>query len=1283
MLRDRFGMRNKLNRIKNMSVEDPRFPAEFSRLADQIKKSVDLRTIRADHVPIPTIDSELPIFERQQQIGEAIRQHQVVVVSGATGSGKSTQLPLMALQNGFGISGLIGHTQPRRIAARGVASRVAQQLGSSLGTDVGFKIRFADQTSERTYVKLMTDGILLAETQSDRFLEQYDLIIVDEAHERSLNIDFLLGYLKRILAKRKELRLIITSATIDTERFAQHFATGPSTVPIIDVEGRTFPVEIQYRPLLTVGDEVSSKDQEDHIVSACRDVAGDSDGDTLVFLPTENDIRTIHKKLRASRLPGRATEILPLYARLSTAQQNQIFSPGKERRIVLATNVAESSITVPRIHYVIDSGTARISHYAPRSKVQRLPIQPISQASADQRAGRCGRIGPGICIRLYSQEDLESRPKFTTPEIRRTNLASVILQTLALKLGHVEKFPFIDPPRPESIRDGFKTLFELGAVDDHRRLTGLGRRLARLPVDPRIGRMLFAADEENCLSEVLIIAAALEIQDPRVRPAEKKKSADSAHEKFKQEGSDFISLLNIWDFFHQLKSDLSKSKLRKACEQNFLSFTLMRQWQDIHRQLRAMVIDQQLKPRKRTDDFDAIHRSLLAGLLSGIATLGERHEYLGAGGIKFHLWPGSGVFGAKPKWIMAAEIVETSRRFGRTVAKINPTWIEPLSKHLTKSRYSDPCWSKKQQSVTASEHVSLWGLPIVAGRRVNYGRIDPDVSRSIFIQEALAAGLLEANFDFLNHNQWLIQQIEAEAAKTRDRGLIVDTHSTEVFYQERLPSDIYDKVSLSQALQQLPDLDSNLRMTRADLLPNSQISDSASLYPDEVRVGSMKIPVDYRFSPGANDDGATIRLPIEAIGQLDEVQAGWLVPGFMKSQVIALIRSLPKSIRRSLVPAPETAEQVVQNIEFGKGNFIDAVARELSRCGGMPIQPSQFKLEKIDDHLKVNLQVVADSGDVIAEARSLTELRNQLGPQLSTSFVEVDDDTWHQDGLTDWTWGDLPTESTICRGATQLAAYPTIVDQQTCVGLRLSDSRTAGEAQTRRGLVRLYQILNRKSLKSQVNWLPDLDRHCLTLSRVVPLADIKPQLADLIARIGFVENQNLPGCEADFRKLQSTAAERIGIATQEVASWLPKFADRLHEVHLGLDELPERFLAAQGDIRQQLLHLTSTDFLAATEWNWLQQFPRYLQAISYRIDRLGSTDLAKDRSAMDLIRSFWERFETVSEFHATQAIVDPELGRYRWMIEEFRVSLFAQPLGTSLKVSEQRLEKQWSQVRQS
>ena len=1254
--------------------------SQISKLKSEVESSVQLRKRRQDNIPPSNLADDLPVVARQQEIIQAVRDHQVVVISGETGSGKSTQIPPMLLGAGFGVAGVIGHTQPRRIAARGVAARIAEQLDRPLGSDVGFKIRFSDQTNPETYIKLMTDGILLAETQSDRFLEQYEVIIIDEAHERSLNIDFLLGYLKNILPKRPDLRLIITSATIDTARFADHFTIDiDHPVPIIEVEGRTYPVEIQYRPPELL-DDGNSSDADDHLVSVCEELSGIDDGDMLVFLPTERDIRNVSKKLRSARLKRGGAEILPLYARLSTDQQNQIFKPGKARRIVLATNVAESSITVPRIRYVIDSGTARTSYYAARSKVQRLPIQAISQASANQRSGRCGRIGPGICVRLYSEDDYLGRPEFTTPEIRRTNLASVILQTLSLRLGSIDSFPFVDPPHPEAIRDGLKTLFEIGAVNERRELTPLGKRLAKMPVDPRIGKMIFAGEENQCLAEILVIAAALEIQDPRVRPVEKQKAADAQHEKFRHETSDFLSLLKLWDFFQDQKKKLSTGKLRKSCQQNFLSYTLMRQWMDIHRQLVQIAKDQKLHPRKRKDDFDSIHQSLMTGLLSGVALLTDRHEYTGAGNIKFHLWPGSGVFEAKPKWIIAAELVETSRRYGRTIAKISPQWIEPLARHLTKHHYYDPHWSQKQQTVMASENVTLFGVPIVNGRRIGYAKIDPEVSRDLLIDPGLVEDQVTFPFDFLKHNRWLLDEVKAEADKTRDRDLIVDRNNLAAFYQQTLPADVADVAALRRAIKADEQLDQRLRMTRADIMPHSGSVDLGQQFPNEVKIGSMEVPVDYRFEPGAKDDGASIKIPLEGIGQIDDVQTGWLVPGLLQSRIVALIRSLPKSVRRSLVPAPDTAEVVAQQLQFGEGRFIQAVAAELTRIGGLRIDETMFRLDKLDAHLSVNLQVVDESGEVIAQGRSIGEIRSQLGQEHVSNIVEIQDEQWQQDGLTEWNWGDFPREIQIQRGQTTLGAFPTIVDQQSCVGLRLSDSAHASDITTRNGLVRLFQLANKKALRSHTRWLPNLEQHSLCLARFVKSDNLKKDLADLMCRIGFVDREKIPRSRNAFDMLQSNAGERLSIAGQAVAKWLPGLSVSLQQVDLGLESLPERHHKAKQDIRLQIQELTSTGFLSQTPWSWLQQYPRYFEAIQLRMEKLGQE---KDQASQSLIDDYWTKYSEIKSFQQTQAIVDPELIQYRWMIEEFRVSLFAQQLGTAIKVSTNRLDKQWAKIRKT
>ena len=911
MLREQFWLRSQRQRILEQELAGRDQTEQRARWQQRLIESMALRETRGQNLPTSKLDTELPIAARADEIAEAIANHQVVVLSGETGSGKSTQLPLICLQMGLGVGGFIGHTQPRRIAARSVAARIAEQLQTRIGETVGYKIRFGDQTSPQTLVKLMTDGILLAETGSDRFLNQYEVIIIDEAHERSLNIDFLLGYLRRLLPKRPDLKLIITSATIDTARFAEHFTLDPANpVPVINVEGRTYPVDIEYMPVGGERDsEADDQDLETATVEAVLELGNRDWGDMLVFLPTEQAIRSLAKKLRARLLDsdrGGRTEILPLYARLTTEQQNSIFKPGAARRIVLATNVAESSITVPRIRYVVDQGLARISRYAPRSKVQRLPIEAISQASADQRAGRCGRVAAGVCVRLFGEDDYKQRPRFTTPEIRRTNLASVILQTVALHLGAIDEFPFIDPPGNDAIRDGYKTLHEIGAVDEARRLTRLGKQLARLPVDPRVGRMLFAGSANGCLEEVLAIASALEVQDPRVRPPERQAAADQAHSQWLDDDSDFIAVLNLWNWLHARRESLSNSQFRRACAQNHLSFMLVQQWMDVHRQLKSLCREHRLQLASDRDNYASIHQALLTGLLSGVAMITDRREYVGAGGIKFVLWPGSGVSKgkSKPEWVLVAEIVETSQRFGRMVARIDPGWIEALATHIVRRSYSDPHWSKKQQSAMALEKVSLFGLPVVAGRPVRYGSIDPQHARQLFIEKGLVEGEMRSDPPFLKHNRQVLEDIQSLAAKTRQRTFVIDDYAVRNFYERRLPAEAVDAARLAELTRAAPELDSQLRFTIDDLVENKSVSKSRDEFPDSIEIGELRLPVKYNFAPGTIDDGVNVRVPVEAISQIHENHLGWSVPGMLQSRIIALIRSLPKQVRRNLVPAP-------------------------------------------------------------------------------------------------------------------------------------------------------------------------------------------------------------------------------------------------------------------------------------------------------------------------------------------------------------------------------------------
>lgn len=1280
MQKDRFRFSREATALRRKLATDPeKNVARVESLAAAVAESVNQCQQRRERLPTVSLDESLPLFEKREQIAEAIRNHQVVVISGETGSGKSTQLPLIALQLGLGVSGFIGHTQPRRIAARSVASRIASQMGCSLGSHVGFKIRFDDQTGDDTYVKLMTDGILLAETQTDRFFDAYQMIIIDEAHERSLNIDFLIGRLKQILPRRPDLKVVVTSATIDTQRFAEHFqVAGALPVPIINVEGRTWPVELRYRPVAE-GEEPGSG-PVDHIVETTVDIVIEERGDILVFLPTENDIREVSRKLKGALGSNSSVDILPLYARLSMAQQNAIFQTGSRRRIVLATNVAESSITVPGIRIVVDSGTARISRYAPRSKVQRLPIEAISQASAKQRAGRCGRIGPGICVRLYSEDDFESRPKFTTPEIRRTNLASVILQTLALGLGEIAEFPFIDPPHADAIADGYRTLFEIRAIDAGRQLAPIGKWLAKLPLDPRIGRMIHAAADENCLHEILIIAAALEIQDPRMRPAEKQQAADERHQKFRHDKSDFMSWLKVWDFFHKRRQDLSRSKFRLACQDHFLSINLLHQWQEIHRQLLNVVQLSGLRIRHRQDDYGAIHRSLLAGLLSGIAQLADKQEYTGAGGIKFSLWPGSGIFKAKPKWIVVAEIVETSRRFGRTAAAIDPAWIETLSEHLSKTEFVDPHWSKKAQSVMAYQNVKLFGLPIVARRRVGYSKIDPELSRQLFIEMGLAEFDVRENFAFLEHNRLLLDEVEKLAAKARRREWVIDSQLLTGFYDQRLPADCVDVASLRRALKIDSQLDSNLRMEMQHLIAARDLEPVTSDFPDSIQIGSMQLPVEYRFEPGQELDGATVQIPKDGLGQINDVQAGWLIPGLNQFRIVSMIKSLPKSIRRNLVPVPETAQRVAANIRPEDGSFAAAVAKQLTAITGQRVAPEMFDLSRIDEHLFVNLQVVDDQGELIAQGRNINELRIQFGGD-SRNFVETEDSQWNQDGLTAWTWGELPTEIVVRRGVTELTVFPAIVDLENSIGLRIVDSREQAAQLTRSGMLRLYAIALKKKLKQQVSWLPDLDRHQLKLVPLVPANQLQPGLMDLIARIAFLSGNQTARTQQQFEDDIQRSTERISIATLEVAKWLPRFADSVHAAELARETMPAEFVDVAADISRQINQLVGPGFLSATDWEWLQHFPRYFAAITIRCQKISAVTLATDQEHQSEIAEYWSRYEQIRTGHEALAVYDPELNRLRWMIEEYRVSLFAQKLGTCFSVSAKRLDNQMLKIK--
>ncbi len=1279
MMPDQFRLRQRLRSLQQVGADAKTLDTRLAQIAAQVEQSVVRRQERLRCLPRITYDESLPIHARRAEIAAALRDHPVIIVCGETGSGKSTQLPKICLEMGRGVDGAIGHTQPRRLAARSIATRLAEELGSPLGQEVGYKIRFTDRTRSETYVKLMTDGILLAETQHDRFLNQYDTIILDEAHERSLNIDFLLGYLKRLLPRRPELRLMITSATIDAARFSEHFPSAKGAAPIVEVSGRGYPVEVRYRPL-EADDEGEEPELGDQIVSAVEELTRDQGGDILVFLPTERDIRETATVLaRYAQRRQRPLELLPLYARLPANQQNLVFAPHPHQRVVLATNVAESSLTVPGIRAVVDTGTARISRYSPRSKVQRLPIESVSQASADQRLGRCGRIGPGIGIRLYSQDDYLARDKYTTPEIRRTNLASVILQTMALKLGAIEEFPFLDPPRSDAIRDGYKTLFELGAIDRHRQLTAIGQELSRWPVDPRVGRMILAADDHGCLEEMLIIASGLEVQDPRERPAEKAQLADQCHAPHADSSSDFFSLLKLWDFYHHLKETLSRNQLSKACHQNFLSYNRLREWADIYRQLRQIVEESGRKLHPRRDDYDAVHRALLTGLLSGIAYRGDTYEYTGAGGNKLHLWPGSALFQERPKWIVAAELVETTRRYCRVVARINPDWIEPLAAHLVSQSYSEPHWDRRSGSAMVYQRVSLFGLLIVPRRRVPLGPVDPDTARQLFIQHGLVEGDLPGQLALLDHNRAVLKEIEALAAKQRRSDWIVGQQAVYQYYDQHLPTHVVDLQRLKSWLRNAGDgKQSALRMRREDLLPEAADDDPSKQFPDHMALTKARFPLRYRFVPGDSQDGVTVTVPKHAINQVSKEQIDWLVPGRLEEKITALIRSLPKSIRRCLVPAPDMARQAAEQLRFGEGPFLPTLARALEQISGETVPADAFQLDRLPPHLVMKVRVVDDDGSTLAVDDSLERLRDSFGSQAEGASGHIDDSAWDRPPTSDWDFGDLPKEVTVKRGGVRVSAYPAVLEQQDRVVVRLLDTLDRAELESRAGIRRLYYLAERKSLQAHVAWLPRLRDVKLLSASLITSRELDTQLALLIADRAFLGDQALPRCEADYRQRLGDAAERASLAVQQIATLVYPLFESYHAARLALEKLPaSRFPAAAEDVRQQLARLLPTGFLTSTTWTWLQHFPRYLAATAHRIEKLTQGGQARDAQGMAQLQPWLDQYLQRCESHRQRGAVDPQLILFRWMLEEFRVSLFAQQLGTATTVSTPRLEKQW------
>ncbi|MFB8784524.1 ATP-dependent RNA helicase HrpA [Streptomyces albogriseolus] len=1299
-LRDAHRLGRRLEGARKIRKPEAR-AAVLGEIEAEVAAAQERMAARRARVPQVRYPEQLPVSQKKDAIAEAIRDHQVVIVAGETGSGKTTQIPKICMELGRGVRGMIGHTQPRRIAARTVAERVAEELDTPLGEAVGWKVRFTDQVDpEATFIKLMTDGILLAEIQTDRELRAYDTIIIDEAHERSLNIDFLLGYLAQLLPKRPDLKVVITSATIDPERFSRHFGDAP----IIEVSGRTYPVEVRYRPLLEEDSEDADRDQITAITDAVEELMAEGPGDILVFLSGEREIRDTADALNKKRY--RSTEVLPLYARLSHAEQHRVFQPHGGRRIVLATNVAETSLTVPGIKYVIDPGFARISRYSHRTKVQRLPIEPVSQASANQRKGRCGRTSDGICVRLYSEDDFLSRPEFTDAEILRTNLASVILQMTAAGLGEIEKFPFIDPPDHRNIRDGVQLLQELGALDPtqkdpRKRLTQTGRKLAQLPVDPRLARMVLEADRNGCVREVMVIAAALSIQDPRERPADKQTQADQQHARFRDETSDFLAFLNLWRYIREQQKERGSSSFRRMCKQEYLNFLRIREWQDIYAQLRTVAKQMGLHLNDQDAPADRIHVSLLSGLLSHIGMKdvkeskdsgqgggrrdGGRNEYLGARNAKFAVFPGSALFKKPPRFVMSAELVETSRLWARVNAKIEPEWVEPLAEHLLKRTYSEPHWEKDQAAVMAYEKVTLYGVPIVAQRKVNYGRIDPELSRELFIRNALVEGDWRTHHKFFADNRKLLTEVEELEHRARRRDILVDDETLFDFYDQRIPDHVVSGAHFDSwwkhKRREQPDL---LDFEREMLIRESADAVTKADYPDTWRQGPLKFRVTYQFEPGADADGVTVHIPLQVLNQVTDEGFDWQIPGLREEVVTELIRSLPKPIRRHYVPAPNYAKAFLERAVPLQEPLTVTMARELKRVVGVPFEADDFDWSRVPDHLRVTFRIVDERRRTLAEDKDLEALKLTLRPKARKALSQAaaataqrqGGESLERTGLTDWTIGSLTQVFETRRAGQPVKAYPALVDDGDSVSVRLFDSEAEQAEAMWKGTRRLILLgipVNPAKFASEKLTNPQK----LALS-ANPHGSVQALFDDcaMAAADRLIADFGGPVWdEESYRKLfdkvraeiVDTTVRAVGQVQQVLAAW-QACERRLKSVR------SPALLPNLQDVRTQLDGLVKPGFVTEAGLRRLPDLMRYLVAADRRLQQMPA-NAQRDTTRMAKVHEMRDEYAWLLEQMPQGRPVPQQVRDIRWMIEELRVSYFAHALGTAYPVSDKRIVK--------
>jgi len=1265
--KDQHRFRTQLKKVQ--AAKSPEQKAALAVLVEKIKKSseqAEQRRLACPKISFP----DLPISEKRREIAELIEQHQVVILCGETGSGKTTQLPKICLDLGRGFKGQIGHTQPRRLAAITVAQRIADELNTELGNAVGYKIRFQGKENTQTLVKLMTDGILLAEIKSDPFLSQYDTLILDEAHERSLNIDFLLGYMKWLLPKRPDLKLIVTSATIDPERFSKHF----NGAPIINVSGRTYPVEMRYRPIGVDSDQ-SEQDRVQAIVNAAEELHRNRAGDMLVFLSGEREIREAAEALKKHHPAG--YDILPLYSRLSGKEQAEIFKPHKKPRIVLATNVAETSLTVPGIRCVIDTGLARISRFSQRSKIQQLPIEPISQASANQRSGRCGREAAGICIRLFSEDDFNQRPEFTEPEILRTNLASVILQMKSLKLAEISHFPFLEPPADKMIRSGVRSLHELGALDEVEKLTQIGRRLTQFPLDPQFGRMLLAAEQFNCLDEVLTIVSALTIQDPRERPSDKAKYADEKHKVFQNETSDFLSFLVLWREIQAQKKALSNNQFRKYCREHFLAYMRIKDWEDIRRQLLDLIRKNlNLTLNSSNADDDAIHQALLTGLVTRIGFKHEQAEYLGARNLKFYIHPASTLFKKRPTWLMAAEQVETTRVYGRTIASIKPEWVEKAAAHLIKHHHYEPHWSKKSAQAMVYQQSLLFGLTVSKGRKVPLARMEPEQAREMFIRRGLVDRDMVCHAKFFRKNEQLLEAIEYEQQKGRRVDLLIDEEALFDFYDEKLPPNICSLAYLNKWIKN----DKNqgaLELTKGDVSAANKTANDPDKFPDMRLINGVPVKLSYRFDPGHDEDGVTAEIPLAQLNQLTADPFEWLVPSLYAEKLQALIKGLPKNLRKQFVPVPDVVAACVDGMEYSGGRLLDKLAYFLNKKSGSSLTAADFELAKLSPHLRMNFYILGDKSKVIAVSKDFNALKRQYADKAGKQFQSALSGALSSTGSKNWQFSDIPTHQTIQHDGQALKGFPALVDEKDSVGLTLMDSAEEAQKAHQEGLIRLFRLKFSKELKKLSRQSAISTAHAFSYQKLPshPYCkrstgeDVFDDLAhQLIA--SFFADQDIR-TEAEFDQAAKKNDVSLYAKGYSLSETIAKLLVQYQQVTTELNRWSsEKSLYA--DISKQLGCLCYQGFIRHVPAQQLELYTRYLKAIYIRLDKAGGQlhkDLEKAKQAQHFEKKFWLFISSTDE--------NPEKEPFRWLLEEFRISLFAQQIKTKHPISEKRLEKAW------